>query len=112
MNERGWLADRFEEHLTRLRAVAYRMLGSLSEADDAVQEAWLPLSRSDAEELENLGAWLPAVGAPRALGRRGDREPRGLADAGGRPRVVEHAALTRDAWRGGARRGAPARTDH
>ena len=49
MDERDWLAERFEEQRTRLRAVAYRMLGSLSEADDAVQETWLRLSRSDAE---------------------------------------------------------------
>jgi RNA polymerase sigma-70 factor (ECF subfamily) len=61
MDEREWLAERFEEHRTRLRAVAYRMLGSLSEADDAVQEAWLRLSRSDAGEVENLGAWLNTV---------------------------------------------------
>src|SRR3954469_885090 len=61
MNERDWLAGQFEEHRTRLRAVAYRMLGSLSEADDAVQEAWLRLSRSDAEEIENLGGWLTTV---------------------------------------------------
>ena len=61
MSERDWLAERFEEHRTRLRAVAYRMLGSLSEADDAVQEAWLRLSRSDASEIENLGAWLTTV---------------------------------------------------
>ena len=61
MDERDWLAERFEEHRGRLRAVAYRMLGSLSEADDAVQEAWLRLSRSDAEEIENLGGWLTTV---------------------------------------------------
>jgi RNA polymerase sigma-70 factor (ECF subfamily) len=61
MDERDWLAERFEEHRTRLRAVAYRMLGSLSEADDAVQEAWLRLSRSDAGEIENLGGWLTTV---------------------------------------------------
>ena len=61
MDERDWLAERFEEHRTRLRAVAYRMLGSLSEADDAVQEAWLRLSRSDADEIENLGGWLTTV---------------------------------------------------
>jgi RNA polymerase sigma factor (sigma-70 family) len=59
--ERDWLAERFEEHRSRLRAVAYRMLGSLSEADDAVQEAWLGLNRSDASEIENLGAWLTTV---------------------------------------------------
>ena len=61
MNERDWLAERFEEHRGRLRAVAYRMLGSVSEADDAVQEAWLRLSRSDADEIDNLGAWLTTV---------------------------------------------------
>jgi RNA polymerase sigma-70 factor, ECF subfamily len=61
MDERDWLAERFEEHRSRLRAVAYRMLGSVSEADDAVQEAWLRLSRSDAGEIENLGAWLTTV---------------------------------------------------
>jgi RNA polymerase sigma factor (sigma-70 family) len=58
VEERDWLAERFEEHRTHLRAVAYRMLGSLSEADDAVQEAWLRLSRTDASEIENLGGWL------------------------------------------------------
>ncbi len=61
MDDRDWLADRFEEQRTRLRAVAYRMLGSLSEADDAVQEAWLRLSRSNSDEIENLGAWLTTV---------------------------------------------------
>jgi RNA polymerase sigma-70 factor (ECF subfamily) len=61
MDERDWLAERFEEHRTHLRAVAYRMLGSLSEADDAVQEAWLRLNRSDADEIENLGGWLTTV---------------------------------------------------
>jgi RNA polymerase sigma factor (sigma-70 family) len=61
MDERDWLAERFEEHRPRLRAVAYRMLGSLSEADDAVQETWLRLSRSDADQIENLRAWLTTV---------------------------------------------------
>jgi RNA polymerase sigma-70 factor (ECF subfamily) len=61
MDERDWLAERFEEHRTHLRAVAYRMLGSLSEAEDAVQDAWLRLSRSDAAAIENLGAWLTTV---------------------------------------------------
>jgi len=55
------LAERFEQHRIRLRAVAYRMLGSLSEADDAVQEAWLRLNRSDADVIENLGGWLTTV---------------------------------------------------
>jgi RNA polymerase sigma-70 factor (ECF subfamily) len=61
MDEREWLAERFEEHRSHLRAVAYRMLGSLSETDDAVQEAWLRLSRSHADEIENLGGWLTTV---------------------------------------------------
>jgi RNA polymerase sigma factor (sigma-70 family) len=62
MNERDFLADRFEANRTHLRAVAYRMLGSVSEADDAVQEAWLRLSRrSDPDELDNLRAWLTTV---------------------------------------------------
>ena len=60
MEEREWLAERFEERRTRLKAVAYRMLGSLSEADDAVQEAWLRLSRTD-EEIDNYDAWLTTV---------------------------------------------------
>ena len=55
MGDHELLAEPFEEHRIRLRAVAYRMLGSLSEADDAVQEAWLRLSRSDTSEIENLG---------------------------------------------------------
>jgi RNA polymerase sigma-70 factor (ECF subfamily) len=61
MDERDWLAEQFEEHRGHLRAVAYRMLGSLSEADDAVQESWLRLSRSDVGEVENLRAWLTTV---------------------------------------------------
>jgi len=59
--DRDWLAARFEEHRTHLRAVGYRMLGSLTEADDAVQEAWLRLSRSDAKQIDNLGGWLTTV---------------------------------------------------
>ena len=61
MEHGDWLAERFEEHRTRLRAVAYRMLGSLSEADDAVQEAWLRLDRSDHGSVQNLGGWLTTV---------------------------------------------------
>jgi RNA polymerase sigma factor (sigma-70 family) len=56
-----WLAERFDAHRTRLRAVGYRMLGSLGDADDAVQEAWLRLSRSDVSDVDNLGAWLTTV---------------------------------------------------
>jgi RNA polymerase sigma factor (sigma-70 family) len=61
MDEHGWLAERFEGQRGHLRAVAYRMLGSLSEADDAVQEAWLRLVRSDTGDIENLGGWLTTV---------------------------------------------------
>src|SRR3989442_1073905 len=61
MHEHEWLAKEFEANRTRLRAVAYRMLGSLSEADDAVQESWLHLSRSGTSGVENLGGWLTTV---------------------------------------------------
>jgi RNA polymerase sigma-70 factor, ECF subfamily len=61
MDEQRWLAERFEERRPRLRAVAYRMLGSLSEADDAVQDTWLRVSRSDTTEVENLDAWLTTI---------------------------------------------------
>ena len=81
-----FLAEQFEEHRARLRAVAYRMLGSPSEADDAVQETWLRLSRSDATEIENLGGWLTTVIA----------------------RVLpEHAPVARHAARGAAARPRP-----
>ena len=63
MDEHQWLADRFEANRAQLRAVAYRVLGSVSEADDAVQEAWLRLSRTDTSGVENLGAWLTTVTA-------------------------------------------------
>src|SRR5215212_6375325 len=78
MDEHEWLAQRFEEHRTHLKAVAYRMLGSLSEADDAVQEAWLRLGRSNASDIENLGGWLTTVVARVSLNmlrsRTGRRE--------------------------------------
>jgi RNA polymerase sigma factor (sigma-70 family) len=61
MDEQEWLAERFETHRTHLQEVAYRMLGSLSEAEDAVQETWLRLSRSDSSDIENLGGWLTTV---------------------------------------------------
>jgi Sigma-70 region 2 len=86
--DREWLAERFEEHRTHLRAVGYRMLGLLTEADDAVQEAWLRLSRSDTSEFENLR----------------------LADDGGRARLPEHAPGPQGAARGAAWR--KARTGH
>jgi RNA polymerase sigma factor (sigma-70 family) len=61
VDDRDWLAERFERDRVRLRAVAYRMLGSLAEADDAVQEAWIRLARSDADAIENLSGWLTTV---------------------------------------------------
>lgn len=67
MDETQWLAERFEQHRTRLRAVAYRMLGSLAEADDAVQDAWLRLSQSDTDQIDNLSGWLTTVVARECL---------------------------------------------
>src|SRR6185436_4599944 len=61
MSDSESLAQRFEEHRSHLRAVAYRMLGSSSEADDAVQEAWLRLSRAEGTAIDNLGGWLTTV---------------------------------------------------
>jgi RNA polymerase sigma-70 factor (ECF subfamily) len=61
MDEREWLAERFDQHRPHLKAVAYRMLGSVVEADDALQEAWLRMSRSDASAVENLGGWLTTI---------------------------------------------------
>jgi RNA polymerase sigma factor (sigma-70 family) len=76
MDERDWLAQRFREHRPRLRAVAYRMLGSTSEADDAVQEAWIRLSRSNAGEIDNLEAWLVTVVGRVALNMLRSRKTR------------------------------------
>ena len=76
MDERDYLAQQFEAHRTHLRAVAYRMLGSVSEADDAVQESWLRLSRSDATKVENLGGWLTTVVARVSLDMLRSRKAR------------------------------------
>jgi RNA polymerase sigma-70 factor, ECF subfamily len=76
MAENDWLAERFEEHRAHLRAVAYRMLGSRSEADDAVQEAWLRLSRADRSDVENLGGWLTTVVARVSLNMLRSRDTR------------------------------------
>ena len=76
MDEHEWLAEQFEQHRTRLRAVAYRMLGSVSEADDAVQEAWLRLNRSGSDEIENLGGWLTTVVSRVCLNMLRSRETR------------------------------------
>ncbi len=105
MVEHDWLAERFEEHRGHLRAVAYRMLGSRSEADDAVQEAWLRLSRADTSGVENLRGWLTTVVARLCLDMLRSRtarpeeplegsahppEPLASGDAGSDP---EHDAL-------------------
>jgi RNA polymerase sigma-70 factor (ECF subfamily) len=76
VDEGEWLTERFEEHRTRLRAVAYRMLGSVSEADDAVQEAWLRVSRADTKSVENLAGWLTTVVARVCLNVLRTRESR------------------------------------
>jgi RNA polymerase sigma-70 factor, ECF subfamily len=76
VDQQEWLAERFEAHRTHLRAVAYRMLGSLSEADDAVQEAWLRLGRSDPSGIENLGGWLTTVVARVCLNALHSRKAR------------------------------------
>jgi len=106
MNEREYLAERFEGHRTHLRAVAYRMLGSSSEVDDAVQEAWLRLSRADATGIENLGGWLTTVVARVCLdmlrSRQSRREEPFTPDApepvatGTRGSSPEHEALLAD----------------
>ena len=106
MNEREYLAERFEEHRTHLRAVAYRMLGSSSEVDDAVQEAWLRLSRADAAGIDNLGGWLTTVVARVCLdmlrSRQSRREEPFTPDApepvatGTRGSSPEHEALLAD----------------
>src|SRR3954447_16036515 len=83
MDQQEWVAQQFEEQRPRLRAVAYRMLGSLSEADDAVQDAWLRLSRTDASQVDNLGGWLTTVVARVALNMlrsRGNRREQPLDD--------------------------------
>jgi RNA polymerase sigma factor (sigma-70 family) len=76
MEESVWLTERFDEHRPRLRTVAYRMLGSLTDAEDAVQEAWLRLSRADADSVENLPAWLTTVVARICLNMLRARESR------------------------------------
>src|SRR6476659_8157553 len=76
MDELEWLAARFEENRSHLRAVAYRMLGSPSEADDAVQDAWLRLNRADTSNVENLGGWLTTVVARVSLNMLRSRKVR------------------------------------
>ena len=77
MDDQQWLANRFEAQRGRLRALAYRMLGSLSEADDAVQDAWLRVSRAGADEVENVDAWLTTIVARVSLNLLRARNTRG-----------------------------------
>src|SRR5881296_3602000 len=76
MDTQDWLAERFEANRAHLKAVAYRMLGSLGEADDAVQEAWLRFSRSDTSGVQNLGGWLTTVVARVCLDMLRSRQSR------------------------------------
>jgi RNA polymerase sigma factor (sigma-70 family) len=94
MDEHDWLAERFEAHRTHLRAVAYRMLGSAGEADDAVQEAWLRLSRTDTSDVDNLGGWLTTVVARVCLNMLQSRKSRREEPIGGH--LAEPAAGGRD----------------
>ena len=104
MDGNEWLAGHFERHRPRLRAVAYRMLGSLAEADDAVQDTWLRLSRSGAEDVENLGGWLTTIVSRvclnmlRARGRRREEPipvhlPDVVISPDGEPQPEEQALL-------------------
>jgi RNA polymerase sigma factor (sigma-70 family) len=77
VDQEEWLARQFEDHRPHLRAVAYRMLGSLSEADDAVQDAWLRLSHADTAKVDNLGAWLTTIVARVSLNMLRSRKTRG-----------------------------------
>ncbi|HMG30144.1 MAG TPA: sigma-70 family RNA polymerase sigma factor [Jiangellaceae bacterium] len=106
MDDHDWLAERFEANRAHLRAVAYRMLGSHSEADDAVQESWLRLSRSEPRDVQNLGGWLTTVVArvcldmlrSRASRREEPLDAHLVEPAVGRPGEVdpEHEALLAD----------------
>jgi len=90
MADTEWLANAFEEHRAHLRAVAYRLLGSMTDADDAVQDTWLRLSRADATEVENLGGWLTTVVARVALNMLRSRRYR-REEPIGDPRATETA---------------------
>jgi RNA polymerase sigma-70 factor (ECF subfamily) len=95
MSEADWLAGRFEENRSHLQAVAFRMLGSLSEADDAVQEAWLRLSRSDTSDIDNLSGWLTTVVARVCLDMLRSRASRREEPLGGQlPELAAHSSET------------------
>ena len=94
MDQQGWLIERFEENRSRLRGVAYRMLGALSEAEDAVQEAWLRLSRTDAATVDNLDGWLTTVVSRVCLDMLRTRKSRREEPLG--PQVTEVTVVGRD----------------
>lgn len=99
MSEKNFLADRFEADRTRLRGVAYRMLGSLPEAEDAVQEAWLRLSRADTAGVDNLSAWLTTVTSRVCLDMLRSKKSRredALLDGGPEPSVSGEDAIERE----------------
>jgi RNA polymerase sigma factor (sigma-70 family) len=106
MDHANWVTEQFEASRPRLRAVAYRMLGSHAEADDAVQEAWLRLARDDRSDVENLGGWLTTVVSRVCLDRLRSRKSRREDPAGAQPpepdpwadrdNDPEHQALTAD----------------
>jgi RNA polymerase sigma factor (sigma-70 family) len=93
VTEHEWLAEQFDEHRDHLRGVAYRMLGSRSEADDAVQESWLHLSRSDTSGVKNLGGWMTTVVARVCLDMLRSRKARREEGFGAR---VPEASVSRD----------------
>jgi len=96
MDDETWLAQQFEKNRRHLRAVAYRMLGSLSEADDAVQETWLRLSRSDAGNIQNLSGWLTTVVARICLDMLRSRTARAEESWDGQLASVANQPTTRD----------------
>ena len=106
MDQADWVTEQFEASRPRLRAVAYRMLGSHAEADDAVQEAWLRLARDDRSDVENLGGWLTTVVSRVCLDRLRSRKSRREEPAGAQPPELdrwgiamsdpEHQAITAD----------------
>jgi len=94
MTDQEWLAREFEEHRPRLRGVAYKMLGSLTEADDAVQDTWLRVSRADTDEIENFGGWLTTIVARIALNMLRSRGRQQPLDVHLPDPVVDHAERT------------------
>ena len=100
MDEGDWLAERFEAHRPRLHAVAHRMLGSAAEADDAMQEAWLRLSRSGADGVENMGGWLTTIVARVCLDLLRSRQSRREEPVGEHLPEIRARILGPLAWAG------------